>query len=195
MVGNVIKEQLPPPPRRKHTPAPCYRRTWGRTEWPAADQAALFTSAIANNTANISSDGSVKVGHGTTGWTFAIQTGLMTCDEIQRGAAPVDCDPSDQSSTRCKLSRILAGIMAIENVTLGKSRGIITAGCDSAGAISGIRHWTRTRQATRRMQGGANADLIREIRAVLKRPPNLTMAWLNVKAHLKRPPESAHGVF
>ena len=118
----------------------------------------------------------------------------MTCDEIQRGAAPVDCDPSEQSSTRCELSGILAGIKAIEKVTLGKARGIITAGCDSAGAISGIQHWTRTRQATRRMQGGANADLLREIRAVLKRLPHLTMAWLKVKAHLKRPPESVHEV-
>ena len=86
----------------------------------------------------MSSDESVKDGHGSTGWTIVIQTGVMTCDEIQRGAAPVDCDPSEQSSTRCKLSGILAGITVIEKVTRGKARGIITAGCDSAGAISGI---------------------------------------------------------
>ena len=42
------------------------------------------------------------------------------------------------------------------------------------------------------MQGGSNAGLLREIRTVLKRLPHLTMAWLKVKAHLKRPPESVH---
>ena len=44
------------------------------------------------------------------------------------------------------------------------------------------------------MQGGANSDLLQEIRAVLKRLPHLTMAWLKVEAHLKRPPESVHEV-
>ena len=44
------------------------------------------------------------------------------------------------------------------------------------------------------MQGGANDDLLREIRAVLKGLPHLTMAWLKVKAHLKRPPELVHEV-
>ena len=53
---------------------------------------------------------------------------------------------------------------------------------------------TPVRQATIRMKGGGNADLLREIRAVLKRIPHLTMAWLKVKAHLKRPPESVHKI-
>ena len=35
----------------------------------------LFTSAIANETVIMSSDGSVKGGHGTAGWSLAIQTG------------------------------------------------------------------------------------------------------------------------
>ena len=73
-VGNVIKAQMSPPTRRKRTPAPCYRRTWGRTDWSSADRAALFTSAISNNTAIMSSDGSVKDGHWSTGWTIDIQT-------------------------------------------------------------------------------------------------------------------------
>ena len=100
----------------------------------------------------MSSDDSVSGGHGTTGWTLAIQTGLMTSDEIQRGAAPVDCNPAEQSSTRCELSGVLAGLTAVERVTLGQAKGTITAGCDSAGALAGIRKWSRTHQATRRMQ-------------------------------------------
>ena len=118
----------------------------------------------------------------------------MTSGEIQRGAAPVDCNPTEQSSTICELSGILAGLTAIERVTLGRASGTITAGCDSARALSGIKHWTRTRKSTRRTQGGANYDLLREIRAVLKRLPKLMMIWLKVKAHLKRPPVSVHEV-
>ena len=41
---------------------------------------------------------------------------------------------------------------------------------------------------------GANADILREIRSVLKRLPHLTMTWIKVKAHLKRPPESVHEI-
>ena len=44
------------------------------------------------------------------------------------------------------------------------------------------------------MQGGANTDLLRQIRTALKRLPHLTIAWLTVKAHLKRPPESVHKI-
>ena len=44
------------------------------------------------------------------------------------------------------------------------------------------------------MQGGANADLLREIRAVIKRLPHLTLAWIKVKDRLKRPPESVHEI-
>ena len=96
--------------------------------------------------------------------------------------------------SRCELSEVLAGLTAVERVTMGQANIIITAGCDSAGALSGIRKWSRTHQATRRMQGGSNADLLQEIRAVLKRLPHLTVAWLKVKAHLKRPPESVHEI-
>ena len=35
---------------------------------------------------------------------------------------------------------------------------------------------------------------LREIRAVLKSLPHLTGAWLKVKFHLKRPPESVHEI-
>ena len=65
-VCEVLKDPPPTPPRTKHVPAPGYRRIWGQTVWPEADQAARFTSAVANNTAIMSSEGSVKCGHGTT---------------------------------------------------------------------------------------------------------------------------------
>ena len=122
--------------------------------WPVADHEALFTSDIANEMVIMSSEGSVKGGHRSTGWTLTIQTGLMTSDEIQKGAAPVDCNPAEQSSTRCKLSGVLAGLTAVDRVTLGQVKVTITAGCDSAGAMSEIFKWSHTRQATRRMQGG-----------------------------------------
>ena len=91
MVDIFLKE--PPPlkaPHIQHVPAPSYLRIWGQTEWPEADQAKHFTTTIANNTVIMSSDGSVKGRHGSTGWTLEIQTGLMTSDGIQKWAAPVD---------------------------------------------------------------------------------------------------------
>ena len=112
--------------------------------WPEADQVARFTSAIVNNTAIMFSNGSVKGGHGSNGWKLAIQNGLMTCDDIQKGVAPVDCNPEEQPSTRCELSRVLEGLTAMERVTLGHARGTITAGCDSSVALSGICQWIRT---------------------------------------------------
>ena len=57
MVGNVLKDPPPTPPRTLHVPAPSYRQIWGHTESPEADQEARFTSAIANNMAITSSDG------------------------------------------------------------------------------------------------------------------------------------------
>ena len=106
-----------------HRGAPYYRRTWDRTNWPTAAWADIFTSDIANNTAIISSDGSVKDGHGSTGWTIAIQTVVMTCNEIQRDAAPVDCDTSEQSSTRCELSGIFGRHNGDRKGYTGKSTG------------------------------------------------------------------------
>ena len=72
--------------------------------------------------------------------------------------------------------------------TLGRATCTIKGGYDSSGALSGVRQWTRTRQVTRRIQGGENADLLQEIREVLKLLPHLKMVWLKVKAHLKAPP-------
>ena len=115
-------------------------------------------------------------------------------DTNHKGAAPVDCNPEKQSLTICELSRVLVGLTAAEMLKLGQARGIITAGCDSVGALSGIRQWKRTQQAKRRMQRGANADILREIWVVLKWIPHVTMAWLKVKANLKHPPESVHKI-
>ena len=44
------------------------------------------------------------------------------------------------------------------------------------------------------MQGGANADLLREIRAVMRRLPEMTVKWVKVKVHRKREAETYHEV-
>ena len=38
----------------------------------------------------------------------------------------------------------------------------------------------------RAIQGEANADLLRDIRAVMRRLPEMTVKWVKVKAHRKR---------
>ena len=70
--------------------------------------------------------GSLKDSHGMVGWKLEIRTRQMTCIDIQKGSAPVDCNPNEQSSTRCELSIILACITAVVRVTLGQSKGLIT---------------------------------------------------------------------
>ena len=44
------------------------------------------------------------------------------------------------------------------------------------------------------MQGGSNADLLREIRAVMRRLPEMTLKWVKVKAHSKRETDTYHEV-
>ena len=44
------------------------------------------------------------------------------------------------------------------------------------------------------MHGGANADLLREIRAVMCRLPEMTVIWVKVKAHRKQEAETYHKV-
>ena len=44
------------------------------------------------------------------------------------------------------------------------------------------------------MQGGANADLLLEIRALMRRLPEMTVKWVKVKAHRKREAETYHEV-
>ena len=46
----------------------------------------------------------------------------------------------------------------------------------------------------RAMQGGANADLLREIRSVMHRLPEMTVKWVKVKAHRKMEAEKYHEV-
>ena len=45
----------------------------------------------------------------------------MMCDEIQMGAAPVDSNPNEQSSTRCELSGVLVGLTRTGYNGAGKS--------------------------------------------------------------------------
>ena len=84
----------------------------------------------------------------------------MTCIEIQKAAVPVDFNPNEQSLTRCELIGILAAITAVERVTLGQAKVSIPAGCDGAASLAGIRKWTQTSPAIRRIQGAANADIL-----------------------------------
>jgi hypothetical protein len=50
------------------------------------------------------------------------------------------------------------------------------------------------KHATRAMQGGANTDLLQEIRAVMRRLTEMTVKWVKVKAHRKREAEMYHKV-
>ena len=45
------------------------------------------------------------------------------------------------------------------------------------------------KNATMALQGGENADLLREIRAVMQRLPEMMVIWVKVKAHRKREAE------
>ena len=53
-------------------------------------------------------DGSLIEGYGSTGCILEVKTGRLSYDEIQRGAAPVDFNPKEKSSTRCEVGGILA---------------------------------------------------------------------------------------
>ena len=50
------------------------------------------------------------------------------------------------------------------------------------------------KHATRAIQGGANADLLWEIRAVMRRLPDMTVKWVKLKAHRKQEAETIHVV-
>ena len=142
----------------------------------------------------MASDWSLLEGCGSTGCILAIRTGQLSFDEIVKGGAPVDCNPEENASTRCELSGILACLAAIERVTNGWAKGRITAGCDSSTALSGVQKWLSQRFATRHMQAGSNADLLREIRAVSRKLPRLHIKWVKVEAHLDRDPQTLNKV-
>ena len=82
--------------------------------------------------------------------------------------ALVDSAPDEQSSTRCKLQGILAWIVTIEKLLGRQAKGTIESGCDSDAALKGVQKWLNKKYATRALQGGANADLLREVRAVMR---------------------------
>ena len=80
----------------------------------------------------------------------------------------------------------------IEKLLGRQATGTIEAGCDSDAALKGIQKWLKKKHATRAMQGGANVDLLREIRAVMRRLPEITVKWVKLKAHRKRETETYH---
>jgi ribonuclease HI len=185
--------QPPPPLHHGHGPTD-FRRIWGRSRWPDAAQTIRFKKSLRKRKAIMASDGSLLEGRGSTGWILAIRTGQLSFEEIATGGAPVDCNPEENSSTRCELSGILASLAAIERVTNGRATGLITAGCDSSAALAGVKKWLSQRFATRHMQAGSNSDLIREIRAVYRKLPRLHIKWLKVEAHLDRDPQTLNEV-
>ena len=125
---------------------------------------------------------------------MAVSTGRLAGLEIQSGAAPVDGAPEEQSSNRCKLQGILGWMATIKKILGRQVTGTIEAGCDSDAALKGIQKWLNKKHATRAMQGGANADLLREIRAVMRRLPEMTVIWVKVKSHRKREAKTYHEV-
>ena len=81
--------------------------------------------------------------------------------------------------------------MATIKKILGRQAiGTIEVGCNSNASLKGIQKWLNKKHATRAMQGGANADLIREIRALMQQLPEMTVIWVKVKAHRKREAET-----
>ena len=94
------------------------------------------------------SDGSLLEGRGSTGWILANKTGKLSFEEIATGGSPINCNPEENSSTRCELSGILACLAAIERVTNGRAKGLITAGCDSSEALAGVKKWLSQRFST-----------------------------------------------
>ena len=64
--------------------------------------------------------------------------------------------------------------------------GTIEAGCDSDAALKSIKKWLNKKHATMEMLGGANTDLLRDIRAIKCWLPELEVNRIKVKAHQKR---------
>ena len=114
--------------------------------------------------------------------------------EIQSGAAPVNSAPDEQSSTQCELQGIMGWMATIENILGRQATGIIESGCNIDAALKGIHKWLNKKHVTMAMQGGSNADLLREIRAVMRQLTEMTVIWVKVKAHRKREAETYHEV-
>ena len=83
-------------------------------QWPDADQDKRLITDINNNTVIMPSNGSLKDEHGNTGCKLAIETGHMTCGEIQKVADLVDYNPDEQLLKRCEIHRIMEGLRAVE---------------------------------------------------------------------------------
>ena len=66
-VGNTMNKLPTLSPRTSGPTSPNDRRIWDRTTWPTKEKEAEFLQALRDDTAIISSDGSLKDGHGTAG--------------------------------------------------------------------------------------------------------------------------------
>ena len=164
------------------------------TQWPTERRINKLLQALREGKEVAGLDGLLKDSNGGVGWKLAVSTGRLAGLEIQSGAAPVDGAPEEQSSTRCELQGILGWMATIEKLLGRQATGTIEAGCDSDAALKGIQKWLYKKHTTRAIQGGANIDLLREIRAVMRQLPEMTVKWVKVKVHRKREAETYHEV-
>ena len=125
---------------------------------------------------------------------MAVSTGRLSSIEIQKGAAPINIAPEEQSPTRCELQGVLAWLAIIEKLLGSTTRGTIEDGCDSNAALKVIRKWLNGKYVSQEMLRGSNAYLLWDIRAVTRRLPEWELNWIKVKAHRKMDAKSFHKV-
>ena len=80
----------------------------------------------------------------------------------------------------------------IEKLIGWRTKGTIEAGCDSDAALKGVKKWLKENHTTREILGGVNADILRDIRAVMRRLPETMVIWVKLKARRKREAQSFH---
>ena len=78
-----------------------YTRVWVKIEWPTRKRIRTLRRAIRRGTAVAGSDVSLKYGNGEAGWKLTVSKGRLSIMKIQKGAAPVESAPEEQSSPRC----------------------------------------------------------------------------------------------
>ena len=68
IVGNTMRKLPTSPPWTSRPIAPSYHHIWGHTIWPEKGKSAELQHALRDDKAIMSSDGSLKDGHGMAGW-------------------------------------------------------------------------------------------------------------------------------